>query len=53
MCPSSASIVGPNFVLNTIVAEILDEVANRLEKVPDVHAEVKAILTEFVTKHKK
>ena len=53
MCPSSASIAGPNFVLNTIVAEILDEVANRLEKASDVTAEVKTILTEYVTKHKK
>jgi glutamine synthetase len=53
MCPSSASIAGPNFILNTIVAEVLDEVANRLEKASDVNAEVKKLLTEYVTKHKK
>jgi len=53
MVPSSASIAGPNFVLNTIVAEILDEVAARLEKASDVDAEVKAILKEYVNKHKR
>ncbi|CQR73945.1 Glutamine synthetase [Sporomusa ovata DSM 2662] len=52
MCPSSASIAEPNFILNTIVAEVLSEVANRLETAKDVCAEVKAILTEYVTKHK-
>jgi glutamine synthetase len=53
MVPSSASIAGPNFVLNTIVAEILDEVAGRLEKAADVDAEVKAILKEYATKHNR
>ncbi|SEO25927.1 glutamine synthetase III family protein [Propionispora vibrioides] len=53
MCPSSASIAGPNFVLNTIVAEVLSEVADRLEKAKDVNSEVKAILAEYVTKHKR
>lgn len=53
MVPSSASIAGPNFVLNTIVAEILDEVAGRLEKAADINAEIKAILTEYATKHKR
>ncbi len=53
MCPSSASIAMPNIILNTIVAEILDEVAARLEKASDVNAEVKVILTEYVTNHKR
>lgn len=53
MVPSSASIAAPNYILNTIVAEVLDEVATRLEKAADVNAEVKAILTEIATKHKK
>lgn len=39
--------------LNTIVAEVLSEVADRLEKAEDVDAEVKAMLTEYVTNHKK
>jgi len=53
MCPSSASIAEPNITLNTIVAEVLNEVADRLEKATNVNAEVKALLTEYVTKHKK
>jgi len=53
MVPSSASIAAPNYILNTIVAEVLNEVADRLEKAQDVNAEVKAILTEIATKHKK
>lgn len=53
MVPSSGSIAAPNYILNTIVAEILDEVASRLEKAQDVNAEVKAFLTEVATKHKK
>jgi glutamine synthetase len=53
MVPSAASIAGPNLVLNTIVAEVLDEVAGRLEKASDVNAEVKKILKEYVTKHKR
>ncbi|MNM63208.1 MULTISPECIES: glutamine synthetase III [Clostridium] len=53
MTPSSASISGPNFVLNTIVAEALSEVADRLEKSTDVEEEVKVLLTELVKTHKK
>ncbi|WP_315107875.1 glutamine synthetase III [Clostridium intestinale] len=53
MTPSSASISGPNFVLNTIVAEALSEVADRLEKATDVEEEVKVLLTELVKAHKK
>ena len=44
MVPSSASIAGCNFVLNTIVAEILSEIADRLEKASDLNAEIQAIL---------
>lgn len=53
MVPSSASIADPNIVLNTIVAEILDEVATKLEEASDVNAAVKVILKEYVTKHKR
>lgn len=53
MVPSSASIAAPNYITNTIVAEVLDEIATRLEKAADVNAEVNAILTEIATKHKK
>ena len=53
MVPSSASIAGCNFVLNTIVAETLSEIADKLEKASDVNAEVQAILTDIVKNHKK
>jgi len=53
MVPSSASIAGCNFVLNTIVAETLSEIAERLENASDVNAEVQSILTEIVKNHKK
>ena len=53
MVPSSASIAGCNFVLNTIVAETLSEVADKLEKASDLDAEIQAILTEIVKKHKR
>jgi len=53
MVPSSASIAAPNFTLNTIVAEILWQVAERLEKAPDITLEVKNILTETVKNHKR
>ncbi|MBP9865422.1 MAG: glutamine synthetase III [Candidatus Omnitrophica bacterium] len=52
MVPSSASISGPNVVLNTIVAEALDEVATRLEKAKkNIDAECQAIVREAVQKH--
>lgn len=53
MVPSSASIAGPNCVLNTIVAEALDGIAGRLEKSKDVNKEVAAIVKETWTKHSK
>jgi len=52
MVPSSASISGPNVVLNTIVAESLDEIATRLEKAKkNIDAECQAIVREAVQKH--
>ena len=53
MCPSSASIAEPNITLNTIVAEVLNEVADRLENATDAKVEVKTIITEYVTNHKR
>jgi glutamine synthetase len=53
MVPSSASIGCCNYVLNTIVAETLDEVAGRLEKASNVDAEIQAILTEIAKDHKR
>ncbi|HDT15693.1 MAG TPA: glutamine synthetase type III [Firmicutes bacterium] len=51
MVGSSASIAGPNIVLNTIVAETLDEFATRLEKASDINGEAAKIIKETVTKH--
>jgi glutamine synthetase len=51
MCGSSQSISGPNVALNTIAAEALDEIANRLEKAKDVNKEILAILQETVKNH--
>lgn len=53
MVPSSASVSGPNFVLNTIVAEVLGDIANRLEKASDFNCELQSILKEIVTNHKR
>lgn len=53
MVPSSGSIADPNMVINTIVAEILSQFADRLEKAKDVSAEVRAIISETVKKHKR
>ena len=53
MCPSSGSIAGPNFVLNTIVAEVLSDFATRLENCSDVDEEVNAIIVETVKAHKR
>lgn len=53
MVPSSASIAGPNFVLNTIVAEILGQIADRLEKASDFDCEVQTIIYEIVKNHKR
>lgn len=53
MVPSSASISGCNFVLNTIVAETLSEIADKLEKASDLNCEIQAILTDIVKNHKK
>lgn len=53
MCPSSGSISGPNFVLNTVVAEILSDFATRLEKAEDVESTVDEILLETVKAHKR
>jgi len=53
MTASSQSIAGPNTALNTGVAEVLDEFAERLEKASDVTAEVEKIVAETFKAHKK
>lgn len=53
MVPSSGNIADCNTVLNTIVAEVISEFADRLEKAADLDAEIKVLLTETVKKHNK
>ena len=53
MVPSSLSIAGPNFVLNTIVAESLCQIADRLEQAADFNVELQVLLKEIVTQHKR
>lgn len=53
MVPSSMSIADANTILNTIVAEALDEIADRLEKAKDLDKEVNAIVREAAQKHSR
>ncbi len=53
MVPSGDSIAGPNVVLNTAVAEILSQYADRLEKASDKQAEIKKIVAEQYKAHKR
>ncbi len=55
MAGSSQSLSGPNFVLNTIVAEILGEVADVVEGTPlsDVPAKVQSLLQKFAVEHER
>lgn len=53
MVGSTQSTSGPNFVLNTIVAEILSEIADELENASDVNAAAGAILKKIATDHKR
>lgn len=52
---SPQSCGGPTIVLNTIVAEALDEIASQLEKVKkaDFNKELQKILQGIIKKHKK
>ncbi|KUO63111.1 MAG: glutamine synthetase [Gracilibacter sp. BRH_c7a] len=53
MVPSSASIACPNMVLNTIVAETISQIADRLEKASDFNTELQVILKEIISNHKR
>ena len=52
MAGSSQSTAGPNYVLNTIVADILAEIADELEGAADVNATAQQILQKVATLHK-
>lgn len=51
MVGSSASIASANFFLNTVVADVLDQFADRLEKAEDFDAEISNIIKEVVQKN--
>ena len=53
MLGSSFSISGPNIVLNTIVAEELEQFADTIEKAADKDAAIKALIKETITAHKR
>jgi glutamine synthetase len=53
MLGSSASIAGTNFVLNTIVAEILQKFAERLEAATDFTTEVGLLISDTIKDHKR
>jgi len=53
MVGSAMSCAGPMLLLNTAVAESLDDIANRLEKTKDVKTEVAAILKEVYKENSK
>lgn len=53
MVASSDSIANPNYTLNTIVADTLSQIADRLEKASDFNCEVKVLLKEIVVNHKR
>ena len=53
MVGSSQSIAGPVYVLNTIVADVLAGFADRLEKAPDLNAEIAGIVKEVVLGHER
>lgn len=51
MVGSSASIASPNFFLNAIVSEVLDQFADRLEKAEDFDSEVNEIIKDVYEKN--
>ncbi|MBN2181007.1 MAG: glutamine synthetase III [Sedimentisphaerales bacterium] len=53
MVGSTQSTAGPMFVLNTIVADILCDIADELEKAENVNVTAQNILKQIATEHKK
>ena len=50
---SSQSIAGPNIILNTIVADALEQFADVLEQADDFNAAVKKLVADNVKAHKR
>jgi len=53
MVGSSASVSGPNIVLNTIVAEMLKEIADELEVAEDFNGTLKTIIERLIKAHSR
>jgi len=53
MVGSTQSTSGPTFVLNTIVADVLSEIADELEKSSNVKADAQKILQRIIKNHKR
>ncbi|MDR2156191.1 MAG: glutamine synthetase III [Clostridiales Family XIII bacterium] len=53
MVGSSLSISGPCFILNTIVADVLGEFADRLEQSADFNADLAALVKETIVAHER
>lgn len=53
MVGSTSSISGPNIVLNTAVAEVLDQFADIIEKAADKDAAIKELIKTTITEHKR
>ncbi|MEN6520885.1 MAG: glutamine synthetase III [Armatimonadota bacterium] len=52
MVGSTQSTAGPNYVLNTAVADVLSEIADELEKADDVNKKAQEILRNISKKHR-
>jgi len=53
MLGSSQSISGPNIALNTIMAEELEQFADKLEKAKDFQTELQAMIRQTLTEHQR
>ncbi len=53
MLGSTVSVSGPNIVLNTIVAEVLSQFADELEKAPDFNKALKSLIKKTIIEHKR
>ena len=53
MVGSSASIAGPNVTLNSAVAQVLNEFAEKLEGAADINKAIADLITESYNKHKR
>ena len=53
MLGSTFSIAGPNIILNTVVAEALKIFADQLEKAPDFHTALAALIKDTISTHKR